>query len=175
MQVSKKGIDFLIDEEGNIPYAYYCQANVKTIGVGMVIKYFSATQKALLKKVAFADIKQVGKIYPAIEDDNTVYTISKLSCEILLKEKLETFGNAVNKAVKINLTQNQFDALISLCFNIGISNFNKSTLLKRVNENASATEIMKWFNVWNKSKGKILPVLVKRRKREAKLFLDNSY
>ncbi len=175
MKTSKQGIDFLIKEEGNIPHAYYCQANVKTIGIGMVIKYLSKSQLALLKKVDFKNIKQHGKILPAVEDDNTVYTISDEACAIILKEKLNTFEAAVNKAIKIKLEQHQFDALISFAFNVGISNFQKSTLCKAMAENTTAEQITERFAAWNKSKGKVLPVLVGRRKREAELFLNRKY
>ena len=175
MKISKRGIDFLIAEEGNIPYAYYCQANQKTIGIGMVIKYLSKKQLALLDRIDFNEVNQIGKILPAIEDDNTVYTISKDICELILKEKLVMFENAVNENISIELKPHEFDALISFAFNVGIHNFKKSTLLKKVNDNASATEIMKWFYVWNKGGGEILPVLIGRRKREAKLFLEGIY
>lgn len=175
MITSKQGIDFVIAEEGNIPYAYYCQANVKTIGVGMVIKYLSKKQLALLEKVPFENVNQIGKILPAIEDDNTVYIISKDNCELILKEKLVMFENAINENISIELKPHEFDALISFAFNVGINNFKKSTLLKKINDNANATEIMKWFYVWNKGGGKILPVLIGRRKREASLFLNAKY
>jgi len=170
--VSKKGIDFLIAEEGNIPYAYYCQANVKTIGIGMVIKYLSKKQLALLEKVQFNEVKQFGQILPAVESDNTVYTISKPSCEKILKEKLITFENAVSSSIKVSITQNQFDALVSFTFNVGIARFKKSTLLKKVNIKADDKTITKWFSVYNKAKGKVLPVLTNRRKREVKLFFS---
>ena len=175
LKVSKEGIDFLINEEGNIPHAYYCQAGVKTIGIGMVIKYLSAAQKALLEKVPFDEVKQFGKILPAVESDNTVYTISKSSCEKILKEKLITFEKAVNTSVSVSLTQNQFDALVSLAFNIGIAKFKKSTLLKKVNMKADDKTIAKWFSAYNRGGGKVLSVLTNRRKREVKLFLNAIY
>jgi lysozyme len=67
--------------------------------------------------------------------------------------------------VKVPLTQKQFDALYSLCFNIGETNFKKSTVVKKINENdlqGAADAIL----MWNKP-----DVLVNRRKRERALFL----
>ncbi len=175
MKTSKKGIEALIKEEGILYYAYYCQAGVKTIGIGMVIDYLKNEERNLLKKVDIHEIKQIKNIKPALESDGKVLTISKTDCEYILKEKLKLFERVINESVIINLTQNQFDALISFVFNIGINAFKRSTLLKKINKKSSYREIEKYFLVWNKSKGSVLEVLEKRRKREASMFLDNKY
>ncbi len=117
----------------------------------MVIKYLSKNQLALLEKIYFTDVRQIGKILPAVEDDNTVYTISKNNIEKILKEKLVVFENAINENVKVKLAQHEFDALISFIFNIGISNFKKSSVLKKVNEGTK--DISKYFDMWNKASG----------------------
>lgn len=77
---------------------------------------------------------------------------------------------AVNGGVKIDVSQNQFDALVSLAFNIGGFAFTGSTLLRKLN----ATDIpgaAAQFAVWNKQAGRVLPGLVARRAAEAALFL----
>ncbi len=182
MTISKAGINFLIEMEGNIPYAYYCQAEVKTIGIGMVIDYLSPKQKARLKKVDFKEIKQIGKTLPALEDDNTVYTISDEACKTTLKEKLKSFETEILEAVKIKLEQHELDALVSFAFNIGIERFRKSTVLKRINAKASYSnisdwykEVEKWLVVWNKIGEKESSALKNRRKREAKIFIKGQY
>ena len=69
-----------------------------------------------------------------------------------------------------NLTQNQFDALTSLIFNIGISAFSRSTLLKLIRQNPNDPTITAQFLRWIHSDGKVLPGLQRRRTEEAKLY-----
>jgi lysozyme len=80
----------------------------------------------------------------------------------------------VNRAVRVALTQHQFDALVSLCFNIGAGNFLDSTLLKLLNtrdyEGAAGQ-----FPLWRKSSGKEAKGLVRRRREERELFLSGDY
>lgn len=83
---------------------------------------------------------------------------------------LRRFQKAVNKAVLVTLSQNQFDALVSLSYNIGQNAFKNSTLLKYLNAGdyqAAADQ----FLVWNKGGGQILKGLVRRREVERTLFL----
>lgn len=73
-------------------------------------------------------------------------------------------------AKNLQLTQNQFDALVSFVFNLGCGNFNQSTLLRKLRKgdvNGAAQE----FARWNVSAGRVMDGLTKRRKAEAKLFL----
>lgn len=81
---------------------------------------------------------------------------------------LKKFEAAVNK-VTVPLNQNQFDALVSLSYNIGTGAFANSTLLKKLNagdyDGAAAQ-----FDVWNKAGGKVMKGLVNRRAAERKLF-----
>ncbi len=175
MKTSKKGLDYIIEEEGCISYEYYCPALVPTIGVGCVSKYIDDEIKSTFKRIAKDKIKTVGKVKPVIDKDGLVMTATKSQIMDLFLHRLATFENAVNEKVSVKLTQYQFDALVSFCFNIGVSNFNRSTLLKKINSMASDDEIKKYFSVWNKSKGKVLPVLNRRRKREYSLFLNGIY
>lgn len=83
---------------------------------------------------------------------------------------LNRFETAVNSAVKVPLTQNQFDALVSLTYNIGENAFKGSTLLKKLNAKdyqGAADQ----FPQWNKGGGKVMKGLVRRRAAEAELFL----
>lgn len=79
--------------------------------------------------------------------------------------------DAVNQKVKVPLTQEQFDALVSLVFNIGANAFSRSTLLKKLNlkDYQGAAD---QFNVWVKQKGKTLTGLVRRRAEERSYFLS---
>ncbi len=74
----------------------------------------------------------------------------------------------------MKLSQNQFDALVSFVFNVGRRNFERSTLLKRLNENKileAGEEFMKWTKARQPGGFKELPGLVKRRAEEKTLFL----
>jgi lysozyme len=100
-------------------------------------------------------------------------TINHSQVFILLQQDLERFESGVSKSVKVPLTQNQFDALISFSYNVGLGNFNKSTLLKRLNE-ANYSGAADQFPRWNKAGGEILKGLVNRRNAEAALFRESE-
>lgn len=83
---------------------------------------------------------------------------------------LKRFEASVNNLVKVPLSQNQFDALVSLVYNIGQTAFSKSTLLKKLNAKdyvGAADE----FPKWNRGGGKVMKGLVRRREAERALFL----
>jgi len=140
MKTSKKGIELIKKYEGLKLKAYKCPAGVWTIGYGHT------------KNVKQGDV------------------ITEVQAEILLIYDLNDFENCIKKNVRIPLTQNQFDALVSFCFNVGCGNFLKSTLLKKLNEGKIA-EAAKEFLKWNKADGKELAGLTKRRQEEMELFL----
>lgn len=91
-------------------------------------------------------------------------------CESRLKEDSTYAGKAIARLVKVKLTQEQYDALVSLTFNIGEGNFAKSTLLNRLNSNQCYAAGLQ-FNRWVYAGGKRLNGLVKRRAEESALFL----
>lgn len=100
--------------------------------------------------------------------------ITNAQAETYLKQDLVTYENAVNKYVKVSINQNQFDALVSFSFNCGTGALKTSTLLKKLNKkdySGAANEFLKW----NKSNGKVLNGLTKRRKEERTLFLKPVY
>lgn len=87
-----------------------------------------------------------------------------------MAQDLKKFESAGNMAVKVPLNQNQFDALVSLTYNIGIGAFKSSTLLKKLNAKdykGAADQ----FPRWNRGGGRVLNGLIKRRKIEMELFL----
>lgn len=96
-------------------------------------------------------------------------TITPDQADEFLREDLADAEKAVNaQGLKIN--QNQYDALVSFTFNVGVGNFGKSTLLKKVKANADDPAIRNEFARWNKGGGKVLPGLTRRRKDEADLY-----
>ena len=90
--------------------------------------------------------------------------------QLPIKEHLKRFEKTVNDLVKVPLTQNQFDALVSLTYNIGTGAFEKSTLLKKLNT-GDYQGAADQFTVWNKGGGKVLQGLVNRRAKEKEVFL----
>jgi lysozyme len=87
-----------------------------------------------------------------------------------LSEDLDTFAKQVTPLLKVEVNDNQFAALVSFAYNVGVSNLKKSTLLTLVNQKnftAAADE----FPKWNKAQGKVLLGLTRRREAERRLFL----
>jgi lysozyme len=87
-----------------------------------------------------------------------------------LRLDVQTAEKGINNSVRVGLTQNQFDALVSLVFNIGCGNFRNSTLLKKLNDedDAGAAE---QFLVWKYANGKVMKGLEIRRKSEMEQFM----
>lgn len=96
--------------------------------------------------------------------------ISQVDAERMLREDIAPIEQQVN-ALGINLRQGQFDALVSFIFNLGIGNFNGSTLKKRIVAKADDAIIAAEFKKWNKAGGKVMPGLVRRREEEAALWI----
>jgi GH24 family phage-related lysozyme (muramidase) len=151
-QASARGLAFLIAEEGFIPYAYNDPANHATFGVGHLLHRGPVTR---------ADRAQWGsKAKPS----------RRAIVERVLREDLaQRFEPAVRDAVKKPLKPHQFDALLSLCFNIGTGGFKGSTVVKRLNAgdfHGAADAIL----MWDKP-----AILIPRRRRERELFLNGRY
>ena len=95
--------------------------------------------------------------------------ITAVHAEDLLRNDVMSAENCVNRALKVAITQNQFDALVDFAFNLGIGNFLGSTLLRKVNTEdflAAAGEIPRWNHV----NGNVSDGLTRRRQAEKDLF-----
>lgn len=143
MKTSANGINMICGFEGLELKAYDDGVGVWTIGYGTTI-----INGIKVKKGDTCTIEQA-KSYMA--------------------QDLKKFESAVDTSVKVTITQNQFDALVSLAYNIGTSAFKSSTLLKKLNakdyKGAAAQ-----FDRWNRASGKVMQGLVNRRAKERKLF-----
>ena len=140
--MSEQGIALLKTFEGFSATPYICPAGVLTIGYGHVIKPSECLTEA---------------------------PISREEAEIILKQYVKESEQAVTRLVRVELCQEQFDALVSFAYNVGIKAFEKSTLLKKLNAGKpleAALELEKWVFAG----GKRLPGLVNRRKMERILF-----
>ena len=96
-------------------------------------------------------------------------TCTQEQAEQWLQEDVQIAVDAVNRLVTVELTQNQFDALVDFTFNLGVGSLQRSTLLKLLNAgnySGAAGEFAKW----NKAGGQVLAGLTKRRQAERDLF-----
>jgi lysozyme len=83
---------------------------------------------------------------------------------------LEHYERGVDSMCRDEINQNQFDALISFSYNVGINALKSSTLLKKLNLNPNDPTIRYEFMRWNKAAGRVLRGLTKRREEEANLY-----
>lgn len=139
MKISENGLSLIKHFEGCELQAYKCPAGVWTIGYGHI-------------KTAHE-----GKV------------ITQEQADEMLVEEMEEYEGYINKAVKVELNQNQFDAMVSWVYNLGNGNLGASTLLKVLNMGDYAGVPAQMLR-WNKAGGKVLEGLTRRRQAEADLF-----
>lgn len=146
MKLDKKGLDLIAEFEGLSLKPYLCSAKVPTIGYGSTF-YENGT------KVKLTDAP-----------------ITKQRAEQLLKNTADKFAEKVAVLITKPVTQNQFNALVSFAFNVGVSALKISTLLKLVNNNPNDGNIAKEFLKWNKAGGRVVQGLTNRRIKESALY-----
>ena len=146
MKPSRNCILLIKKFEGYSANSYLCPAHVPTIG-------FGSTMWPNGQKVKLGE------------------TITLDEAEKLLMWELTNKSNALPN---LSVNQNQYDSIISFCYNLGVGAFLKSTLFKKLNVNPSdetiRDEFMKWTKARVKGELKTLPGLVRRRKEEADLY-----
>lgn len=146
------------------------EMTISSVGIQLITSFEDLRLKAYDDGVGVWTIGYGTTIYP-----NGVAVKEGDSCTLeqaksFFQHYLRRFQTAVNDAVSVPLSQNQFDALVSLAYNIGTNAFKTSTLVKYLNAlayNAAADE----FQKWNRGGGKVLKGLVRRREAERALFL----
>ena len=140
--------------------------SMKTSEVGKeLIKEFEGC-----RQVAYQDSVGVWTIgYGHTKDVYEGQLVIKKTCDKLLEEDLDEFESYVNKLVKVELNQNQFDALVAWTFNLGPTNLNESTMLRKLNY-GDYESVPDEMRRWNKAGGEVLNGLVRRRDAEANLF-----
>lgn len=92
--------------------------------------------------------------------------------EFLFDNVVEIFASNVRKLVRVQLTNNQFEAIVSIAYNIGIGAFKSSTLLKKLNVNPNDATIHDEFLKWKNAGGKVVQGLLNRRIAESKLYFS---
>lgn len=141
MQLSDNGLKMITKFEGCSLTVYKDVAGFPTIGVGHLIK-----------------------------PGEKFTTITQAQANDLLRSDARRFENGVSNLVTVPLTQNQFDALVSFSFNLGLNALTTSTLLKKLNSGdykGAADEFLKW----NKAGGKVVQGIANRRAEERRVFL----
>lgn len=150
MEMSPDGVKMLTRIEGKKNQMYHDQAGLPTIGVGHML-----TKSELSS----------GKV--RIDSQPISWRDGLTDAEVndLLGSDLAKTEQAVNHLVKVPLSRNQFDALVSFVFNIGAEAFETSTLLVLLNS-GDYDSIPARMRRWVHSKGLVLPVLIARRETE---------
>jgi len=147
MKLLKEGINILHEFEALRLEAYLCPAGVPTIGWGNTYYENGA-------KVKLGDV------------------ITKKRADELFANIVDYFSREVLKSLKVKLNDYQFSALVSFAYNVGIRAFRNSTLLRLVNANPNDAGISYQFKRWNKSRGRVLRGLTRRRKAEIELYFS---
>lgn len=146
LETSENMIAVIKKFEGLRLSVYLCPAGVRTIGYGHALRF----------------------------NEYGIKKITEEQAEKYLCDDLKKFENSIKKLVKVPLSQCQFDALVSLVFNIGATNFRNSTLLKYLN-NSEYSLAAEQFERWIYASGKKLDGLIVRRKAEKEIFLSGKY
>jgi lysozyme len=148
MKLNSEGYKLITKHEGLVLKPYLCPAKVPTIGYGNT--YYEDG-----KKVTLLD-----------------QPITKERAFEMFKEIADRFAKAVSQSVTSDINQNQFNALVSFAYNVGVANFKKSTLLKLVNANPNNPNIKNEFMKWKKANGVVLNGLIKRRNDESNYYFS---
>ena len=149
MKISPRGLELIKDFEGFSSTSYLDVVNIPTIGWGNTF-YENGTKVKLGDQISKTD-----------------------ALKLLEVVANRDFSDKIFPSIKVKVSQSQFDAMVSLAYNIRVGAFLKSTLLKKVNAGdfAGAGEE---FLRWNKANGKEDIGLTKRREREKQLFQSLS-
>lgn len=146
MKTSQAGIDLIKTFEGLRLDSYLCSSSIPTIGYGHTGPDVSLGMR-----------------------------ITGQKAEILLRQDLDRFEKAVEKLITVELSQNQFDALVSFAFNVGTGALGESSLRRRLNagENPNTVATQE-LPRWNKGSNGPLEGLTRRRLAEVDLFCQNA-
>lgn len=145
MKMSAKGLQFLKDVEGVVLHVYRDSAGLPTIGIGHLLTHEENVGNKYANGITLEEALQI------------------LASDVTPAE------NRVNALVKVPLTQNQFDTLVSFAFNVGTGAFASSTLLRNLNAGCY-DQVPTQLARWNKVSGKVCDGLITRRNNEIKLW-----
>ncbi len=144
MELNEAGVKLIQDFEGLMLEAYRCSAGVLTIGWG----HTSAAGEP--------------EVTPGM-------TITEAQAQEIFRRDVKQYSDGVRDLVEVDISDNQFSAMVSLAYNIGVAAFAKSSVLRFTNERRF-DEAAASFALWNKAGGQVLRGLVRRRAAEAELY-----
>jgi len=146
MKLSQNGYEFISQEEGVKTHAYQDAIGIWTVGIGFIQ----------------VDGTKVTK--------DTTLSLDSIKTEFF--KQIVKYEDTVNNYVTSKINQNQFDALVSFSFNLGVGALPSSHLLIKINANPQDSTITDEFVKWDKAGGKVNQSILGRRKREAKLYFS---
>jgi len=159
VKISEAGLQLIKSFEGCHSSPYRCPAGLWTIGYGHVLYPDQARLKTNERSS-----------YPLKPEHNRVFDYDEI--DQLLEKDIKRFEDGVSRLCPAsNDRQSNFDAMVSLAFNVGLGNLQASTLRMKYNRGefeGAADEFLKW----RKSNGVVLAGLVRRREAERALFLS---
>lgn len=150
MKLNENGYNLICEFEGLKLKPYLCSAKIPTIGYGNT--YYPN-----------------GKRVTLLDD-----TITKEYAFEMFKTIADKFAKRVDDMVTSEITQNQFNALVSFAYNVGTGAFATSTLLKKVNVNPNDVAIKNEFLKWVRANKKVIQGLVNRRNKEALIYFASK-
>jgi lysozyme len=169
VKASKNLFDMLKHHEGVRYKPYQCPAGLWTIGVGSLL-YPEQAKIPIATGIGLSMKDRLAKrlAYPLKPQDNRTW--SKEEVDALLAKDVVRFERGLDKFLPIKLTQNEYDAILSFCFNLGLGTFQRSTLRQALlrGDKIGAMESLRKYN---KAGGKVLKGLDNRRKDEEALFM----
>lgn len=168
MKTSDKGIHLMHYFEGYRNKPYKCSAKIWTVGWGHAM-YSDQLRLPNVRTESYTGM--IRDDYQLKTEDNRIW--SKEELVEIFKNDLATFERGVLRLVPtVAGRQGAFDALVSISFNFGLGNLQRSTIRMKANRGdwEGAAEA---FMMWTKGGGQVLPGLVKRRKAEIALFLSD--
>tara|TARA_Y100001951_G_C11298065_1_gene277559 strand:- start:16201 stop:16671 length:471 start_codon:yes stop_codon:yes gene_type:complete len=148
LAISDDGAEFIVEREGFELEAYQDVKGIWTIGVGHIV--------GVHRGMLWTEQQVVDAFQKDVQD----------------------YVDAVNDCVGVALSQKQYDALVSLCFNIGTTGFSNSTLVRRLNEGEyrlAADQFLVWNKVRIMNRLREVEGLSNRRKLEREMFLEGIW
>jgi lysozyme len=154
--LDQRGRAFLAQEEGIKLKPYRDSKGIPTIGIGCT--FYPDGRRVTMQDKPLRDIPTAWQLFDTVN---------------------EMFLLTVYSTTRDDINQNQFNALLSLCYSIGPGEFKGSTVLRLVNENPNNPEISTAFRMWRyvtiEKDGKVIrvPELLPRRNREVDMYFSN--
>jgi lysozyme len=148
---------------------------IDKIGLALIEKYEGCKLEAYPDPATGGIPWTIGYGNTYYEDGTKVKKGDKITqsrADQLILNLLDHYEKGVDAMTIDNVTQNQFNALVSFAWNLGLQSLKSSTLLKKVNANPNDKSIDAEFAKWNRGNGKIMAGLVARRAAESKMYFS---